>query len=67
MTLRAAALDFLAHWGHSPWLISVAAVSDGDCIRVATVYELPRALRQHLAQWQGWRVEFRAVGRMCED
>lgn len=66
MTIVRAGFDFLAEWEHSPWLAGVLLRAP-DTIIVQTVYELPRALREHLATWQGWRVEFRVVGRVCDE
>lgn len=66
MTLIRAGRDFLTEWQHSPWLLG-ALIRAPDTIIVQTVYELPRALQEHLAQWQGWRVEFRVVGRVCGE
>jgi len=66
MTIVRAGRDFLAEWQHSPWLLGVL-IRAPDTLVVQTVYELPRALREHLAQGRGWRVEFRTVGRACEE
>ncbi len=63
MTIHEAARSFHHAHEYAPWLVGVASL--GKQIIVYTKFDLPEPLKEQLATWEGWTVEFHVSGRVC--
>lgn len=64
MTDLEAARDFLRVYEHTLRVQSIV-LAEGR-LRVYTAFDLPEPLKERLATWKGYPVEFKVLGRVCK-